>query len=160
MTLRTFQQYAVGFGSTPAQVVCQIDGNTVFSGSVTTLDQPMPSLPDSEYKIDNVAWSWQDDVEFSGTKSFTVSVSNSPLMLALTVADNPYSNVQSFGQFYSIEIGNVSYSDPFTNEAINGVPQSGPYDPNLAGQWWWIIPAGSTFSATMHVNAPPPTPLP
>lgn len=155
MTLRTFRQYAQGFGAVPAQVVFQIDGNTVFSGAVTTLDQPMPSLPSIDYTIDNVAWTWQDDAEFAGTKSITVSVSDSPLILAMTLADNPYSNVESYGAFYSVDIGNVSYADPFTDETINGVSQSGPYNPELPGQWWWRIPAGSTFTATMHVMAPP-----
>jgi hypothetical protein len=156
MTNRTFQQYAQGYGSIPCQVVCQINGNTVFSGSVTTVDHPLPTLPDLAVTIDNVAWTWQEDVEFTGSKSITVSVSGSPLVLATTLADNPYSNVQSFGGFYSIEVGNVVYSDPLTDETIDGVPQSGPYNPDLPGQWWWMIPAGSTFAAIMHVTAPTP----
>ena len=161
MTLRTFKQNALGFGSIPAQVVCQIDGQTVFSGSVTTLDQPMPSLPNSEFMIDNVAWTWQDDVEFSGMKSITVSVSGSPLILATTLADNPYSNVESYDAFYTSEIGNVLYTDPMTNETIDGIAQSNYPSPDLPGQWWWRIPAGSIFSATMHVTPPtPPGPSP
>ena len=157
MTLRTFQQHALGFGIIPAQVIFQINGNTVFSGAVTTLDQPRPSLPNPEYSVDNVAWTWQDDAEFSGTKSITVSVSDSPLLLANTLADNPYSNVVNYSAFYTVEIGNVSYADPFTNETIDGIAQSGPYNPELSGQWWWHIPAGSTFSATMHVTGLTPT---
>jgi len=159
MTLRTFRQYAQGFGAIPAQVVFQIDGNTVFSGSVVTLDQPMPALPNSEYSIDNIAWTWQDDAEFSGTRSITVSVSDSPLILATTLANDPYSNVESYGAFYIAEIDNVSYADPFTDETIDGVVVPGPYNPALTGQWWWRIPAGSTFSATMHViGLAPPAP--
>ena len=158
MTIRNFRQYAIGLGSTPAQVVFQIDGNTVFSGSVTTLDQPMPSMPDPAFTVDNLAWTWQDDVEFAGTKSISISVSNSSLLLAGTSADNPYANVETYGAYYTVEIDGVSYADPLTNEAIDGVSQTGPYDPDLPGEWWWYIPAGSTFTATMHVNAPlPPT---
>jgi hypothetical protein len=161
MILRTFQQLAQAYGAVPAQVVVQIDGNTVFSGSIATVDQPMPTLPNQETIIDNVAWTWQDDVAFAGSKSITVSVSNSPLILATTLADNPYNDVTQFEAFYSVDVGNVSYADPFTDETINGVPQSGPYNPDLPGQWWWHIPAGSTFAATMHVQAAlPPEPTP
>jgi hypothetical protein len=162
MTDRTFQQWAQGYGSTPCQVVCQIDGNTVFSGTVTTLDVPLPSLPDAEYMGPPVAWSWQDSADFSGTKQFTVSVTGSTLLLAQTFANNPYGNVanlEEFGSFYSREIDGIIYHDPFTNETIDGVVQQGPYEPTESGQWWWTIPAGSTFAATMNViAATPPTP--
>jgi hypothetical protein len=152
MILRTFKQLAQGFGDVPAQVVVQIDGNTVFSGAVTTLDQPMPSLPNSEYTLDNVAWTWQNDAEFSGSQSITVSVSDSPLILATTMANDPYNNVEGYGGFYLHEVGNVSYADPFTDVTIDGVAQPVVNDPDWAGQIWWAIPAGSIFAATMHVD--------
>lgn len=155
MILRTFRQYAIGYGATPAQVVCQLAGNTVYSGEVLTLNQPVPSLPNLEYQIDNIAWSWQDDVEFAGTKDLIITVSNSLLLLGLTLANNPAANVETWGAFYSVEVDGIYYADPFTNEAINGVAQGGPYNPDFTGQWWWRIPAGSTFTATMHVQEPP-----
>ena len=154
MTDRTFKQHAMGFGEVPSQVVFQLDGNTVFSGAVTTVDEEFPSLPDLDYRIDNIAWTWTDDVEFSGTKSISIAVTGSPLMLADTLANNPLGNAELFVSFYSVEIDGVTYEDPLTDEEIDGVPQSGPPDPTLPGQWWWTIPAGSTFTATMHVNAP------
>lgn len=156
MTDRTFKQYALGFGASPAQVVFQINGNTVFTGSVTTLDEPIPPLPNSEYVVDNVAWSWTNPVDFEGTQQVTITVSGSALLLAQTLANNPADEPDSFQGFYLVEVDGVIYSDPFTEEAINGVPQSGPYNPAISGQWWWRIPAGSTFTATMHVSAPPP----
>jgi hypothetical protein len=154
MTDRTFNQYALGFGSGQAEVVCQIDGNTVFSGTVTTVDQPMPSLPNFSYVIDNVAWSWTAPADFSGTQQLVITVSNSDLLLGQTLANNPAGNADIFSIFYKVEVDGVVYADPFTNETINGVAQAGPYDPAIVGQWWWIIPAGSTFAATMHVSAP------
>lgn len=157
MTDRTFQQWAQGYGSTPCQVTCQIDGNTVFSGTVTTLDEPLPSLPDPEFIGPPVAWSWQDASDFTGTRQFTVSVTGSTLLLAQTFANDPYGNVANldqFGSFYSHEIDGVVYNDPFTNETIDGVPQSGPFVPENSGQWWWQIPAGSTFSAILNITAP------
>lgn len=155
MTDRTFQQRAQAYGSSPCQVVCQIDGNTVFSGSVTTLDQPFPSLPDPDFTT-VPAWSWQDSPDFTGTRQFTVSVTGSTLLLAQTFANDPYGNVANldqFGSFYSKEVDGVVYNDPFTNETIDGVLQSGPYVPDKTGQWWWQIPAGSTFAATLNIKA-------
>jgi len=156
MTDRTFKQYALGFGSVPAQVVFQIDGNTVFSGTITTLDEPMPALPNSEYSIDNTAWSWTNAADFEGTQQITISVSGSDLLLAQTLANNPVANADIFQSFYNVEVDGVIYYDPFTEETINGVAQSGPYDPAISGQWWWSIPSGSTFTATMNVTAPLP----
>jgi hypothetical protein len=156
MTDRTFKQYALAFGSTPAQAVCQIDGNTVYSGPVTTLDESLPELPNLAYSIDTVAWSWQANAEFSGSQEISITVTGSPLLLADTFANNPFGNAANFLPFYSTEQSGVTFYDPFTNEAIDGVVQSGPYDPALPGQWWWVIPAGSTFTATMHVDGVSP----
>lgn len=158
MTDRTFRQHALGFGTVPAQVTFQINGNTLFAGSVTTVDEPYPELPNLEYQLDNVAWSWTNPADFEGTQQITISVNGSDLLLADTSANNPAGNLTIFGSFYSINIDEVTYKDPFSNEAIDGITQSGPYDPAIPGQWWWFIPAGSTFSATLHVNAPPPLP--
>jgi hypothetical protein len=158
MTVRNFNQYALGFGPVPCQVVFQIDNNTVFNGTVSTLDEPIPSLPNPEYMVDNAAWTWQDDVEFSGTKFISVAVTGSALLFGVTLANNPFdvANADSFGAFYSAEIDGVQYADPFTEQAIDGVAQSVSRSPANTGQWWWYIPAGKTFTATMHVNAPVP----
>lgn len=154
MTDRTFRQHATAFGATPTQVVCQISGNTVYSGSVTTLDEPLPSLPNFACSIDTVAWSWQANAEFSGSQEISITVTGSPLLLADTLANNPFGDAANFIPFYSTE---QSGTDPLTNQAIDGVALTGPNDPSLPGQWWWVIPAGSTFTATMHVDGVSPT---
>jgi hypothetical protein len=117
------------------------------------MDEPFPTLPNTEFVIDNTAWSWTNAAEFTGTQEITISVSGSDLLLANTLANNPAGNLEIFGAFYTTEVEGIVSTDPFTNEAIDGVPQSGPYDATIPGQWWWTIPAGSTFTATMHVNA-------
>jgi len=159
MTQRTFQQHALGFGETPTQVVCQIDGNTVFSGTVTTLDQPMPPLPQPGYDVDNIAWTWEQDALFAGTQSLTITVTGSQLLLAETYANYPLSNVanmaNTFGSFYSMQIGNVTITDPLTGVTINAEPMTRPDDPDLTGQWWWHVPAGGTLTATLNVQGPP-----
>lgn len=156
MTLRTFQQHALAFGETPTQVVCQIDGNTVFSGSVTTLDEFMPALPDANYHVDNIAWDWEQDAEFTGSRSITITVTGSPLLLAQTFANYPLANsnaANTYGSFYAVQLGNATCTDPFTDVTINSQPKIRPDDPALEGQWWWRIPAGATFAATLNVQA-------
>ena len=152
MTSRTFQQHAQGYGPNPAQVTVQIDGNTVFAGTVSTLDQPMPMMPNSDLVLDHEAWSWQDDSTFSGTKSISIGVTGSSLLLGTTLA-NSVGNAELYTAFYSVDIDGVSYPDPFSDVTIDGIPQSGQYNPDLPGQWWWTIPAGSNFNAIMHVTA-------
>lgn len=158
MVQRTFRQYARGFGTEPASATVIIGGNTVFDGPVQTVDELLPVLPNHEYALDNIAWTWQQDADFSGTKQLTIAVSGAYLLLGQTLANNPYNSAANpnsgYGAFWNIEIDGVEYSDPLTDEAIDGIPQSGPYRPDEAGQWWWVIPPGCTFTATMHVNPP------
>lgn len=160
MTDRTFKQHALAFGTTPTEVVYQINGNTVFNGPVTTVDQPVPPLPNTVYKVDNIAWTWTNDATFDGTQSISIAVTGSTLLLAQSTANNPAGNAEIFGSFYTVEVDGVTYSDPFTEETIDGVALLGPYDPAFPSQWWWRIPSGSTFTATMHVTPPPPIPPP
>ena len=157
MTLRTFQQHALAFGETPTQVVCQIDGNTVFSGSVTTLDEFMPALPDPTYRMENVAWTWESDAEFAGTQAITITVTGSPLLLWQTVANYPLANLANvYGAFYSFPLGNANCFDPLSDVTINGQPQIRYNDPSLEGQWAWRIPAGGTLAATLNVQVSQP----
>ena len=158
MTDRTFIQHAQAYGPVPAQVECTIDGIVIYNGSVQALDQPFPNLPNPALEISNVAWSWQGNADFSGTQQLSITVSGSSLVLANTLANNPAGNLEVFLPFYSVEQSGVIYYDPLTDETLDGISLTGPYDPALPGQWWWRIPAGSTFTATMHVNLPPAAP--
>jgi hypothetical protein len=157
MALRTLQQHGLGFGSVDTVITASINGAVYFNGPVTTVNEPFPPLPNSGYQVDNVLFDWTVPDDFEGTQQLEISVTGSPLLLAYTVANTP-DTPDAFGLFYSVDINGVEYTDPFTNEAIDGVAQSGPYKPELAGQWWWKIPAGSTFTATVNISLPPPPP--
>lgn len=45
MATRTIQFYGQGYGTTPAEIAVTANGNTVFSGTIPTVDQPVPALP-------------------------------------------------------------------------------------------------------------------
>lgn len=160
MTTRTFKQFGQAYGSTPATITATINGTVVFSGEIPTIDSPLPGLPDLSITGTEL-FTWTNTVDFSGTQSFSISVANSPLLLTYTSADYcSANNVSQFQSFYSYIQDGINISDPFSNTAIDGVAvQRGPDSTDLSGQWYWIIPAGSTFTATLNVNAgvePPP----
>jgi hypothetical protein len=161
MVQRTFIQHAQAYGTTPASVTVRIDGQIIYEGPVNTLNQPSPQLPDDDYHINNLAWSWEDDADFSGTKELSIAVQGSDVILVLaeTLANNPYmgylSPAYEYRGFWSITVDGIAYEDPLTDVKYDGVPRPGPYDPYLKGQWWWRILGGTTMTAVMHVNAAP-----
>lgn len=153
MLQRTFRQYAQGFGSAPVQAVVTIDDVTVFSGTVNTLNQPAPPMSDSGTTLDNLAWSWQGDAAYQGTRAITVAVTGSTLVLGQTLANSPYNDDGAlWGQVWSQEINGVRYFDPFTDVRIDGIAQSTNFTAAQVGQRWWRIPAGSTWTATMNIK--------
>ena len=166
MSTRTFKQLGQGYGSLPTTLVAKIDGVEVFSGEVTTINQPFPTIPDLSLKIDNSLFSWTKTTDFLGTLTMEISVQGSPLLLTNTVADyfvDTPDNQGVFTSFYSVEKDGTTYYDPFDHETMDGVSVSRIDDPALSGQWWWGIMPGSTFTATVNVEAsqtPPPPPPP
>ena len=102
-------------------------------------------------------FTWTNTVDFAGTQSFSITVTGSQLLLDFTAANYPPrtdSDSARFASFYFQTVNGVTVSDPFTNVAIDGVAmQRGPDNSELSGQWQWLIPAGSTFTATFNVNA-------
>ena len=163
MTTRTFKQFGQGYGATPAVVTASIGGTVVFSGDIPTVDSPIPSLPNPTV-IGTELYTWTNTVDFAGTQSFSLTVQNSTVLLTDSFADYIIANDSTqFGVFYSYTVGNILISDPFTGEAIDGIAlQRKSDDSELTGQWYWKIPAGSTFTATLNVSAgvepTPPTP--
>ena len=158
MTIRTFRQFGQAYGSMPATITATIDGTVIFSGEIPTIDAPMPGLPDFTVKGVEL-FTWTNTIEFSGTQSFSISVANSPLLLTHSDADHCIpDDVSLFSVFYNLNDGVNTIEDPLQNVTIDGISlQRSSTD--LAGQWYWTIPAGSTFSATLHVNrgAEPPS---
>jgi hypothetical protein len=156
MTTRTFKQCGQAYGSTPASITATIGGTVVFSGPISTLNQPVPVRPESDGNvIIPEIFTWTNNVDFAGTQSYSIAVTGSPLLLTFTGADHCFANnVVDFSFFYNYEIDGVMVADPFTNVAIDGVAQQrGPDNSQLSGQWQWLIPAGSTFTATLNVDA-------
>ena len=153
MTTRNFKQCGQAYGAIPASITATIDGTVVFSGLISTLDTPIPTRPNASIDSLPTIFTWTNTVEFSGTQPYSIAVTGSPLLLDFTGADHCVANnVAQFQVPYIYETDGVRVADPLTNVAIDGVAQQ--RDPiTLTGQWQWLIPAGSTFTATLNVNA-------
>lgn len=162
MTTRTFVQQGQAYGSNTASITVKIDGNVVFQGPVLTLNQPFPQEPGIGSLISNDLYSWTNDVFFEGTQSLEITVEGATLLLANSLANYmpgaangvPTGNATTFGPYYSITSDSGVETDPFSDETINGIPQQEPsHVPPYSGQWWWAISPGSTFSATINIQA-------
>jgi hypothetical protein len=164
MTTRTFKQLGQAYGKIPATITATINGVIVFSGEIPTADAPLPVLPDPSVTGTEL-FSWTSTVDFSGSQSFSISVTGSQLLLTQSLADYcVLDNTSEFFNFYSYDHDGVKSTDPFTDVAIDGIVTQKSSDIQLPGQWYWTIPAGSTFTATLNINAgvlptpPPPNP--
>jgi len=159
MTTRNFKQCGQAYGPTPASITATINGTVVFSGPVSTLDIPIPIRPDPSSGADPTIFTWTNSLDFTGTQTYSIAVTGSPLVLSFTGADHCFPNDSAlFGTFYTQEINGVAVADPLTNVAIDGIVQTrGPDNGTLPGQWQWLIPAGSTLTAVLNIN--PAVPL-
>lgn len=169
MVTRTFVQKGQGYGAEPVRITAKIGGNVVFSGSVVTVDEPRPALPNLDWQMDSNLYTWTNDVSYHGQQDFELTVQNGTLLFCDSLAnytmytDPVTGNVMPgddshYGAFYFEETvtptGNVIVYDPYTEEAIDGItqmPQPGVYE--YPGQWWWTLPAGSTFTAKLNIFA-------
>lgn len=161
---RTFIQKGQGYGPTPVTITAKIGNVVVYSGTVPTLNQAPPVGGQSGPGPSTNLFSWTNDIEFSGQQDVEISVEGGLLLLSQTLANYTAgggANVKpvpgdanTFRNFWYETIDGVTIGDPFTDEKIDGVPQIEHPEPSqLPGQWWWYLPAGSTFTARLNIAA-------
>lgn len=155
MATRTFKQQGRGYFSNQVSVIARLDGNVIYSGPVSSIDMPCPTLPNMNFDSTETLFTWENTTEFSGQQQLEIEVTGGVLLLTHTVAD--YVDITDpgvFGSFYSYQDGEHTISDPLSDEKINGITL--PEDRltgDLYGQWWWQIPDGHVFTATLNVAA-------
>ena len=156
MTTRTFRQMGIGFGPQPANITAKINNVVVYQGPVTTLDQSFPVLPNLDYTVTNVLFSWTDDVTYAGPAVIEIQVdADSDLLVAeinanYTVITNP-ANAQSyissgpdgFIDLQASQIGNV-----YLGGSLQTIDHTAP----LSGQYWWELTVPDTIEINATIN--------
>ena len=87
MPIRTVQIQGQGYGSTSAQITVTANANTVFSGTVNTVDQPVPSLPNADIDLSNVLCTFEIDTAFTGQIPMTCQVFSGTVIFADILAN-------------------------------------------------------------------------
>ena len=147
----------LGWGSGTADITAILDGETVFSGSVT-LEQKTGDN-ESEQTSPTV-FAFDIPLDFIGTKHMTISVKGSPVEFGQIVAN-----------YTELDMGVITYStgpdeytdiaaddefgvrDPRTNVTIDGVNQVA--DRLLGkGTWHYTVNPGSIFEHDLTVTVP------
>ena len=71
MATRTIQLLGQGYGATPAQITVTANGNTVYSGPVNTVNEPVPLLPNTQLSLQNILCTVEIDQAFVGQMPMT-----------------------------------------------------------------------------------------
>jgi hypothetical protein len=166
MTTRTVKMLGLAYGSTPAEIAVMLDGVSVYAGTVTTVDTPIPSMPNPDLVNTTIEFcTFEIPMDFEGTKSMTCTVTNGNVIFAQIHANycvvtktDPVAGTGS-EVFGSINRDN----DARSNVAIDGIAQSMNHEA-FPGTWWFKVYAGSTLTYDLNVVAGtanvyvPPTP--
>jgi hypothetical protein len=153
MTTRTFKQLGIAYGSQPANVTAKLNNVVVYEGPVTTLNEPFPDLPNTDFAVTNEIFTWTANVDFSGNQEITLTIDNSAELLVTQLKAN----------FTPVANGNATISsganvfvgfptEQFGNTYVNGVLQEVVHTPELEGQWWWQIPASGEFIENVTIE--------
>jgi hypothetical protein len=145
---RIFKQLGQGYSASPVTVNVLIDGNTVFSGTIPTVDAPVPGYePDVNLGADCFSWT-EADANFTGSRALSIAVSGGYFQTGVTLAQSSTGNSMIYGQF--------NEQDPLSDVQIDGVPYVRDAEP--PGQWGWTIQNGQTLTATLTVTEVPDLP--
>lgn len=82
MANRTVQILGQGYGANAAEIAVTANGNTVFSGTVNTVDQPLPQLPNLEIELPNILCTFEIDQTFTGQIPMTCLVTAGTVIFA------------------------------------------------------------------------------
>jgi len=169
-TNRTINFYGYAYGDVPVQLNAHINGELVFSGAVTTLNESMPATSGLDLSGAPILFSIPDSalfpVEFAGTYPLTLSVATGDGILQCNTFCNYMSQYTKDGDkwistpgtadvfsdaYNGIPVNSSASTDSRSSVFIDGVAMAEDRTTGGAGQWTIEILAGSTMSCDFTV---------
>lgn len=160
MSDRIFKQHALGKVGQVTNITAKIDGEIVFSGTVTASDQPFPTWPDWEYTVENVAYTWTGNAAAEGTITHEVTVTSGSLLLADTICNSPSKDANLFGRLDTVLVDDETYMYPYiSGSLLNGQPiGTATSTPWKTGQPWYELKQGDVLVSSLNIVASEPYP--
>jgi hypothetical protein len=184
MATRTIKLLGQGFGSSPVSITATVDGATVYTGTINTVDEPVPAQYTGK---GSDMFSFTVDTTFSGTKPVTIAVTGGTLVTTVTLGnyamiknpaltpeeaatfdfddpDNVPPEVESKGGYFipgsDSDFGAIGRYDSKNNVTIDGVPQvkGDPTGREQFADWFWTVNSGSTIAFDSNITVPAGTP--
>lgn len=168
MSNRTFLQLGQGYSNAAATVIVKVDGETVYMGSVPTVNEPVPV--DFAWGKDHrvILWQWQKPLAHRAAQAIEVTVTSGRVLMLMAVSDNtdivgikstwnivegmteltnPVTGlVEDFGPFHS--------DDAWSDVKINGRAQ--PLWSSTRGQSFWLLHNGDVLTGNINMDLPLP----
>lgn len=171
---RTFKFYGIGYGSTPATITVAIAGSQVFSGAVTTINEPIDPYPyptpETAYTTElfSIVDSASLNTDFAGNVPMTLTVNSGSGVLISTITSNWQYRVnidEATGDLIEVPGNAIEYNfcsyGPLTNSESTTDPRSSvfidsvqqvPPQPVSSGCWVWRVLAGNTISYNWYIG--------
>jgi hypothetical protein len=163
MADRTLQFCGYAYGNVPVQLNAHINGQLVFGGAVTTVDEPLPA-PDINmanapplFSVTNSLFS----TAFSGSYPMTVTVGTAGEGIYLSAIKSNYmANISSntagtvttfLPCFTGTPVNSESTPDPRSSVTLNDSVQVPPNAPSQ-GCWTWLVTPGSTLAHNLNIS--------
>ena len=166
-TNRTINFYGYAYGDVPVQLNAHINGELVFSGAVSTLNEAMPDTNGFDMSTAPILFSVTESalfpIDFAGTYPLTLSVATGDGILQCNTFSNYMEQITKIDDKWVTTPGTVDvFSDCFTEQTdsddsrtkvtIDGMPMPEDRTDTGVGQWTIEIMAGSTMSCDFSVS--------
>jgi len=154
MMTRTIKVTGWAMGFSPAMIIADVDGETVFSGQVA-----LEEMTDSNQEPDTapVLFSFEVPLDFDGIKKVFIAVDQAPVRFGYVTANHTevdmITHMENTGpdRFADVSCLMSGVRDARENVYIDGVLQT----PNRfvgAGTWHWVVHPGSSFQHDLIIN--------
>lgn len=163
MTTRTVKMFGLAYGSSPAEISVTLDGVSVYTGTVSTVNAPVPFLPNLELANTIVEFcNFEIPMDTIGTKPMTCTVTNGTVIFADISANYcVIANTDPVIGTGPDVFNNIDGSgDARSNVLLDGVEQPINHTEEFSGTWWFVVNTGSTLSYNLDIQAGTPNVAP